>query len=302
MARIRDLIDKVTRQVFYPRTHTRAVFDDLGRDLETRLAGKQDALDSQNHIVGEPTEGVMEDLEPTLVTEALRKGPQELTEEERAQVRTNLGISKMELLCDLLSAAAGGYGYARMTDGEFDCKVNELRLTYAEAVAVYEAYHKGVDQDEALAKLAVRTNIPVRGQWGGSLTRYAQGNTTVEVLNLPMNLMLDNNQQAFYGCTNLRRVYGLYHLNGRIDQHAFYNCRRLEYVAINKLKGDLRLDWSPLLSLESLQYLVANAANTGSITITVHADVFTKLTDESNTEWHQVLLDAAEKDIIFATA
>lgn len=37
------------------------------------------------------------------------------------------------------------------------------------------------------------------------------------------------------------------------------------------------------------------------ITITVHPSVYSKLTDESNTEWHKVLLDAAEKNITFAT-
>ena len=256
-------------------------------------------------VTGVPAEGTIGDIEPTLVTEALRKVPQALTPEEQAQVKTNLGISKMELFDDMWRAAVGIWGdidHGHYEDGvNKPYYLNELWLTYEEAVAVYEAYHKGVDQDEALAKLAVRTNIPVRAQWGSSLTRYAQGNTTVEALNLPMNLMLDNNQQAFYGCTNLRSVYGLYHLNGRIDQHAFYNCRSLEYVAINKLKGDLRLDWSPLLSLESLEYLVDNAANTGSITITVHAEVYAKLTDETNTEWNKVLTDAAARNITFAT-
>ena len=36
-------------------------------------------------------------------------------------------------------------------------------------------------------------------------------------------------------------------------------------------------------------------------TITVHPDVYAKLTDETNTEWHALLALAAEKNITFAT-
>ena len=47
--------------------------------------------------------------------------------------------------------------------------------------------------------------------------------------------------------------------------------------------------------------MVENAANTKAITITVHKDVFAKLTDEANTDWHQVLTDATNNNITFAT-
>lgn len=46
---------------------------------------------------------------------------------------------------------------------------------------------------------------------------------------------------------------------------------------------------------------MANAANTSAITITVHPDVYAKLTDESNAEWYAVLTAAAAKNITFAT-
>lgn len=85
-------------------------------------------------VTGEPTEGSIEALEPTLITEALRKVPQVLTPEEQAQVKANIGVSKMELFCDLFNAAAGSDGYARLTEGVFDCELNKLKLTYDEAV------------------------------------------------------------------------------------------------------------------------------------------------------------------------
>lgn len=267
---------------------------------ETEIDSKADRTEL-SAVTGEPTEGAIEALEPTLITEALRKVPQALTPQEQAQVKANLAISKMELFCDLFNAAAGDYGYARLTEGVFDCELNKLKLTYEEAVAVYNSFHKGVNQAEALSKLPVRTNIPVKLQWNGDFTRYAQNNTTVEVLNLSSVLVGSACTQAFYGCTNLRKVYGLSHLSGTLASGMFGKCSRLEYVGIIRLKSNIDLQWSPRLSLESLIFLVENANNTAAITITVHPDVYAKLTDESNAEWHKVLTDAAAKNITFAT-
>ena len=68
------------------------------------------------------------------------------------------------------------------------------------------------------------------------------------------------------------------------------------------VRSDIDIRRSSKLSYPSVAYMVANAANTAAITITVHPDVYAKLTDESNAEWHKVLLDAAGKQITFITA
>ena len=47
--------------------------------------------------------------------------------------------------------------------------------------------------------------------------------------------------------------------------------------------------------------MVEHAYNTSPVTITVHADVYAKLTDESNTDWHALMTSAAAKNITFAT-
>ena len=61
---------------------------------------------------------------------------------------------------------------------------------------------------------------------------------------------------------------------------------------------------SPLLELLSLQRLIQYRANgTTNITITVHPDVFAKLTDNTNyPTWYAVNQDALSKYITFATA
>lgn len=212
---------------------------------------------------------------------------------------------KLDLFIDLFNAAAGSngrYDPEHAPDKEHIFLLNGLWLTYAEAVAVYVSWHKGVYQNEALSKFAVRTNMPFRTQWNSVLERYAQGNVTVEVLYLPMMLIGNQCMQAFYGCTNLRKVYGLSHLRTNIDSTTFQGCSKLEYVGITHLRGNLDLRWSPLLGADSLHFIVSNADNTSAVTITVHPEVYAKLTDPAFAEWSGLIADAAAKNITFITA
>ena len=82
----------------------------------------------------------------------------------------------------------------------------------------------------------------------------------------------------------------------------FYRCGLLEDVRISSLKVNISFAYSPLISIESLQYLITNAANTSPITVTVHADVYAKIQDEGQVDWHALIETAAAKQITFATA
>lgn len=96
----------------------------------------------------------------------------------------------------------------------------------------------------------------------------------------------------------------------------FRTCYALENVQLSELKYDFWFGESPKLSLASMQYLVNNASSSipasKPITVTVHADVYAKLTGDTTNEaaaalteeelaqWQQVLTDAAAKNINFA--
>lgn len=82
----------------------------------------------------------------------------------------------------------------------------------------------------------------------------------------------------------------------------FYQCFALVFVSLRGVKYDISFSDSPLISLESLQFMITNAANTSPITVTVHADVYAKIQDETNAEWHALIETAAAKQITFATA
>ena len=48
--------------------------------------------------------------------------------------------------------------------------------------------------------------------------------------------------------------------------------------------------------------MITNAANTSPIIVTVHADVYAKIQDEGQVDWHALIETAAAKQITFATA
>lgn len=301
------------------------------RALEAALRepGSKDLIPSAelrkelSNIIGSPTEEEIEDIDPTLVTEALRKVPQALTPEEQAQVKANLNISKMELFCDLFSAAAGDAGYARMVNGAFDGKLNDLTLTYEEAVDIYDAGAiTSLDCRGRYHRSPIRTNLPSplrSGDWGNG--GYFSGSTVelcaecpeLEVLNLSVRkggIVIRHlpNAATISNCPKLRKIIGVIDL-GEVNnsksswgKQPFYNLPELVEARIYMLGASIDLSTCPKLSVASYQYCIQRGRTmTSPITVTVHPDVYAKLTDETNTEWHQVLIDAAAKNITFAT-
>lgn len=159
--------------------------------------------------------------------------------------------------------------------------------------------------------LRIRTNLPPLGQdtikadckflFGGQIDmevacvhpgwRSPSANYRVS--------MLTDTSGVFGGCTKLRKILGRFTLNAN-GENIFYNCQALEELSLG-ITRSVSLSQSPKLSFESVKYMVEHASNTSPITITVHADVYAKITDEANAEWHALLAAAAEKNITFAT-
>lgn len=117
------------------------------------------------------------------------------------------------------------------------------------------------------------------------------------------SLIIENFGFAFYLCAKLRKIIGIIRLDKSSGvTSAFDQCLELQDVKLYGLLTNISFAYSPLISIESLQYLITNAANTSPITVTVHADVYAKIQDETNVEWHALLAAAEAKQITFATA
>lgn len=82
----------------------------------------------------------------------------------------------------------------------------------------------------------------------------------------------------------------------------FYQCFALVSVSLRGVKYDISFSDSPNISINSLQFLITSASNASPITVTVHANVYAKIQDETNAEWHALIETAAAKQITFATA
>lgn len=203
--------------------------------------------------------------------------------------------------------------------------LNGLTLTLAEAIEVEKlAVRSRDDVNKRLYNTKVRTNI-VRFQSAYWITigiaAFAQG-SDAEVLRLAPgdSAWVGDTDSAFNGCRKLRSILTtLVDCNGNAAMYwwrnAFKNCVALEDVKILGLKGPVIFGDSPRLTMESLQYTVEHVnTEVSGIVITVHADVYAKLTgdttnaacaaltDEERAEWSALCVTAGEKGITIASA
>lgn len=207
---------------------------------------------------------------------------------------------------------------------------NKTWLTYEEAV---DAYNHRLTPSVSPAG-AISQCTPLRAvicslhtTTGDKLSYRGTffGLSNLEVARLSTNdlqgVWVSNMQDAFHGCLKLKEI-----IPAIIDSTdswaswgaAFRDCAELESFQLKRLRYNLDLKWSPKLSLATMQYLVDNASTAITaekpVVVTVHADVFAKLTgdttneaaaaltDEEKTAWAAVLEAACAKNISFATA
>ncbi|MBD5367262.1 MAG: hypothetical protein HDR82_09765 [Bacteroides sp.] len=289
----------------------------------------------QGVVTAGPTDSTLQDIEPNIVTDALRKTPQHLTPDEQAQVKANLAImelttapdgnlalspdgqlsltdmAKRRLFIDLWNEACGTYGRYNPTTGYFE--LNGLTdITYQQAIAIYVNTIGSKNTTNLAAgfdRMIIRTNLPfltlTKAEKGVELSS-AFRLSDVEVVNLNYQnndrtpLKIIDSAQWIFQSANLHTVIGIIQFGGTLPWYNGFG-PKIQNIKIANLKSSITFQNCPLLSFESLQFVVDNATNTTTITITVHPDVYTKLTDENNPEWHQLMLDAADKNIQFAT-
>lgn len=219
---------------------------------------------------------------------------------------------KKDLFIDTWNSAWGIYGKYdpdNAPDAEHPFMGNDIWMTYEEAIRVM---HNSVIYSTANAELYAhknpncRTLIPIVMNGLKSCQDMYNRCATIEALRIKSQygdrIIPPNVSNFFYGCKNLKEVYGVLDFNGiSTTASPTLLCAALEGLYIIRLRADLVMSHSPKWRLDCIEYLIQNATNTTPVTITVHPGVYAKLTDETNTEWHQVLIDAAAKNITFAT-
>lgn len=220
---------------------------------------------------------------------------------------------KMDLFIDLWDSAWwernrfgketiwGKYDPDNAPDAEHPFYGNKLWMTYEEAIRVLLAGRLKFLKESEYYKYNcnIRTNLPPeRGATNSTVlnaTFYDAAYIETALLRNDVTL-----KATFDGCKRLREVLSINTIRSS-DLQAFRDCANLEFVEFRGVTGDIYLQYCPKIKIESLNLLVSTAQNKTSISVCVHPDVFAKLTDETNTEWHPLLALAAEKNISFAT-
>lgn len=190
-------------------------------------------------------------------------------------------------------------------NGLTDITEEQMREIYVKTMPSFSL----IDKTACFNNLRIRTNLPFVSSSGYKiqyLHAMFSNCSYLEVAFLEKNDFKIYGSQysyVFRGCRSLKTILGniVFPSQSTSVVGMFRNCLALVNVNINSINTSISFSDSPLLSLESLQYLITNAANTSAITVTVHADVYAKIQDESQADWHALIASAQEKQITFAT-
>ena len=296
MGNIKTLFDKEGHR-YYPVTGTKAVFDQQGRDLEERLDTDRRAIESRMGNIYAEVPLTPENFPDIDV----------LTRQEL----------KMDLFIDMWNEAWGEYGNYdpdNAPDPQHPFMGNKLWFTYGEAVAIYQqSYAQNLSSLEGVYKeyrlpTVLPLRIPTHEVKGTGVFQSASGITRVSIIGPHYGTVINLSEASsmFANCTSLEEVvcnthilHAAYHDVPPAD--IFYNCIKLKEIRFYCDKVGFDIHWSPLLSLASVQSFIPPKAVPNGATITVHPEVYAKLTDKTNTEWNRVLTDAVAKNITFET-
>ena len=232
--------------------------------------------------------------------------------------------ARKSLFCDLFNAAAGTAGYAKYTNGVWDCKLNGLTLSYDEAVLIYNVTN-GSPTTEGFCNARIRTNL-----WNdrlGYCNGPADDKCPVMLFNRCSNIevirfssWVHDPLLMFGHCEKLTKVIGGFIGDGGWPKNPmtelFPNSPLITSFKLERLQNDVSFANNPLIDLDSFTYMVEHRAThiTDAYTITVHADVYAKLTGDTTNEaaaaltaeelaqWQALLTKAAGKHIAFASA
>lgn len=197
--------------------------------------------------------------------------------------------------------AARNISYNSAT-GFFECNgVNDLNVADARNINIACSQMRNTRNAEFMfATYKFRTLPKVSIYVGGdsvSADRMFQLCNTLESIDLSGVVAFSLMIMMFRFCSSLHTIKGItmaQNIQADGARGAFAGCAKLRNVEIGNAKVNISFSDSPLLSLDSIQYLVTNAANTSPITVTLHPDAYARLTDE-------LIAQATAKQITFAT-
>ena len=211
----------------------------------------------------------------------------------------------------------------------WDTKYPESRkyqpyFTYEQAMAALDAVTGPVLGYDSFAPRIPANLPPIGYQMGsGPLLTIADSDTVVYNFNIKTLILSAvgpctvTQTMVLTSANELQAIIGEVIIKSNINENpisfsaAGTAFPKLEYFHVT-IKKSFDVRTSPLLTFSTMQYLVTNAANTSPITVTVHPDVYAKLTGDTTNaaaaaltsdelaQWTALVTTANSKNISFA--
>lgn len=113
----------------------------------------------------------------------------------------------------------------------------------------------------------------------GSMFYGCKNLTGMPQLNTSLVTQMNN---MFYNCYSLRNVVGLDVSNATSIDNIVTGCKSLHHLHINGISKSVTLNNVPLLSKESLLYIIEHEATSGAITIQLASYAYTRLSTDAD--------------------
>ncbi len=248
----------------------------------------------------------------------------ELSLTDKAKMR--LFIDQWDAAWKVSGTVYGKYDPENAPDAEHPFMGNEIWMTYDEAILVME-YSSGFSAYQIiyLVNIPIKTLLPIPlGPYNTSVDIMSMNELRtirfIDALNKGYVQVISQHPWFISNCPNLTKIEGRFNISNMGSS----SCARFLRGSVNikefrasGLNKHLNLITNSKLSLATMQYLVDNASTAITaekpVVVTVHADVFAKLTgdttneaaaalaDDEKTAWAAVLTAATSKYISFAT-
>lgn len=239
------------------------------------------------------------------VTKAITQAKTEVTEQGEKFVRIYAqpkykGTAQTDLYVArgaVYNADTGLYELNGLTDITED-QMREIYLYTASRIYDFNMSY-------TFSALYIRTNFPVNKRYMAN--REFIGTfficRDIEVIYISDKTgMVNSFNSPFYQCQSLREIMGEIIITP-IKQfyfNPFADCRALTTFKLTGVSNNLSLSASPKIDLASMKWMIDNANNISAITITVHPELYAKLTDETGApEWYALNQLAASRNIAF---
>lgn len=212
------------------------------------------------------------------------------TQESReGAVSDAITASKLALFVDMWNTAcdsSGKYDPVNAPDAQHPFYLNKLWLTYEEALLVMDAGRVSTDNYTNLYRgKKIRTTLKPNLSNNTIIADNTWTGSTVESVDASLVCAGD---EPFRACSNLVRITNIYSPNrpDRNTSQTFVGCTKLQSIdyIVRVLPHSFSLKDSPLLDLPTFRRIVTAYADTSAITITVHPDVYAKLTHSEGVE------------------